>query len=440
MSEGEDLDRGADPVIRPETSPTLGHVISAGGVVLVRRTEVGARIAVMESGGLASLPRAEVGPGESAETAARRAARVFLGGAPRLRRTLGETREATGEGLVLTWFWLASPGRGPDASDPQGSAVPPGFRVHWMEVEEARLSLESEDEADLLSHLGPDDLRSKSSPLASGERRELRAALSLTREQILHRHGADEGLDLAEGSGAAPAGGEVADQAVEEAPEAARFELHRAEERLARGDLEGARRAQARAARAVLFALDGPERRVEFTRLWRNLPDPTRQGLGLGGLTPGWTPGVGDLLTLHDASEAEREERHREQIAARGHQVRASLALLASIAALSWLAAAAPLATSHGLDVPVMYALHFCLLGAVGGWSGGALRRVRAVAGREAPSTAAFDAALGAAAGLGAGLALSAGFTTPLAGGHLAFAATATYIAGWLGVLQFKRR
>lgn len=435
-------------------------MISAGGVIVVRRTEAGARIAVMESGGLASLPRAEVGPGESAETAARRAARVFIGGSTRLRRTLGETRESTDEGLVLTWFWLASVGRWADPEPASPCAPPPGFRVHWMEVEEARLSLESEDEADLLAHLGSEELRAHPSPLASAERRELRAALSLTRERTLGRHGASDALENMDAAGTSLPPGEAPDEGVEVSLETARFELHRAEQRLARGDLEGARRAQARAARAGLFSLDSSGRRVEFARLWGSLPDSTRQGLGLGGFTPGLAPGLEQLLTLHDAAESEREEGHRRQAAARGHQVRASLALLGSAAAFSWLAAAAPLAVEHGFDIPVMYALHACLLGAVGGWTGGALRRIRSVAGlaitgrpvadhevssrRDAAQGIApapvFEVALGAAAGLAAGLALSGGLTAPLSGGHLAFAAVGTYAAGWFGVRQFERR
>ncbi len=438
MSEGEETGSGAEPVI------------SAGGVVLVRRTGAGARIAVMESGGLASLPRAEVGPGESAETAARRAARVFLGGSPRLHRTLGETREATDGGQVLTWFWLASPRGGLRSGTSSEAAPPQGFHLHWMEVEEARLSLESEDEAELLAHLGARDLRTPPSPLASGERRELRAALSLTREQALPRHGASVGVvhpeatDPSGGAAVTDLSSEVSEEDLDAALEAAQFELHRAEERLERGDLEGARRAQVRAARAGLFALDGPGRRVEFARLWRSLSAPTRQDLGLDGFTPGWTPGLCDLLTLHDAAEAQREERHRERATSIGHQVRASLALLASVTAFSWLAAAAPLAVEHGLDTPAMYALHLSLLGALGGWSGGALRRVRSVRGHPAPPrpalTPPFEAALGAGAGLAAGLALSAGFTTPPAGGHLAFVAATTYAAGWFGFSLLQRR
>lgn len=429
MSEGEATAGGA------------GAVVSAGGVVLVRSSEAGARIAVLESGGHASLPRAEVGPGESAETAALRAARAFVGGEARLRRTLGETRERTGEGLILTWFWLAAPGRATSSGAGPESSPPPGYRLHWMEVEEARLSLGSEDEAELLRHLGVDDLRGRLRPLASAERRELKAALSLTRERSLSLEGPGADLAADDAGGARDhsdrdAHGEV----LEEAMEFAQLELQRAEERLGRGDLEGARRARARAARAGLFALDGPGRRVEFARLWRTLPDATRQGLGLERFTPGPPPGLQDLLTLHDAVEAEREERHRGRSVARGHQIRASLALIATAGVFSWIAAAAPLAVARGLDVPGVFALHFCLLGAVGGWSGGAFRRVRESGAHSGPTIPTFDATLGAAVGLAAGAALTAGFTDLAVGGHLAFVAAATYAAGWGGTALLSRR
>ena len=411
-------------------------VVSAGGVVLVRRSEAGARIAVMESGGLASLPRAEVGPGESAETAALRAARTFVGGEPRLLRTLGETRERTDDGLVLTWFWLATPGRGSASSEGTGSTPPPGYRLHWMEVEEARLSLGSEDEAELLRHLGAGDLRGVLRPLASAERRELQAALSSTRERSLSLQGPAGHVAAGEDGGLGISRGEL----LEEAMEFAQFEVQRAEERLGRGDLEGARRARARAARAGLLALDGPGRRVEFARLWRTLPDATRQGLGLERFTPDSPPCLQDLLTLHDAVEAEREERHRDRSVARGHQVRASLALIATASVFSWIAAAAPLAVARGLDVPGVFALHFCLLGAVGGWCGGAFRRVRESGAHSGPTITVFDATLGAAVGLAVGAALTAGFTHLAVGGHLAFVAAATYAAGWGGTALLSRR
>jgi ADP-ribose pyrophosphatase YjhB (NUDIX family) len=411
-------------------------VVSAGGVVLVRRSEAGARIAVMESGGLASLPRAEVGPGESAETAALRAARTFVGGEPRLLRTLGETRERTDEGLILTWFWLATPGRGSASSEGPGSTPPPGYRLHWMEVEEARLSLGSEDEAELLRHLGAGDLRGVLRPLASAERRELEAALSSTRERSLSLQGPAGHFAAGEDGGLETTRGEL----LEEAMEFAQFEVQRAEERLGRGDLEGARRARARAARAGLFALDGPGRRVEFARLWRGLSETTRQGLGIDRFSPGPPPHLEDLLTLHDAAEAEREELQRGREVARGHQVRASLALLASAAVFSWLAAAAPLAVERGLDVPGMFALYFALLGAVGGWCGGALRRVRGSEGHAGPTVPTFDASLGAAAGVAAGAALTAGLTTLALGGHLAFVSASAYAAGWAGTVLSSRR
>jgi len=429
MSEGEATTRSADPVV------------SAGGVVLVRRTGAGARIAVMESGGLASLPRAEVGPGESAETAALRAAHAFVGGEPRLQRTLGETRERTGEGLVLTWFWLATPGREPSQGVGSEFAPPPGYRLHWMEMEEASLSLGSEQEAELLRYLGADELRGNLRPLASAERRELEAALSLTREQTLHPQGPAADLAAGDGGGRGSSTGvDVGHEILDEATEFAQLEIQRAEERLERGDLEGARRARARAARAGLFALDGPGKRVEFARLWRALPDATRHGLGMERFSPGSPPPLEDLLTLHDAVEAEREDRHRQRDVARGHQVRASLALLASAAVFSWLAAAAPLAVERGLDVPGTFALHFGLLGAVGGWCGGAFRRVRQSEGHAGPTIPAFDATLGAALGLAAGAALTAGFTTLMMGGHLAFVSAATYAAGWAATALVSRR
>ncbi|MDG1985938.1 MAG: hypothetical protein P8M11_15385 [Planctomycetota bacterium] len=417
--------------IEPRAKP----VISAGGVLFIRRTGLGARIAVIECRGLASLPRAEAGPGESAETAAMRAAEAFVGHGARLVRTLGETREQTDEGEVLTWFWLASPARGRQGSAAGQANPPEGYRLHWVELEEAILTLESEDEAELLRHLNGKELRTRAPLLPSGARSELEVALSLARERALAYHGAWRGAEQV-----SPLDGELHADAgprdLDALLEIAQVEVQRAEERLARGDMRGARRARARAARAALFTLDAPGRRVEFARLWRALPEQDREQLGLSHLAPGAPPELADLLTLHDAAEARAEQDDSDRAVASGLQRRASLPLLASAAAMVWIATAAPLAVESGLDVPATFALHSSALGALGGWTAGSIRRVQ---GGAAPPIAPFEAALGAAAGLAAGAALSAGFTTALAGGHLAFMAAAVYAAGWAGARSLAR-
>ena len=395
-------------------------IISAGGAVVIRRTEVGARVAVLESGGLVSLPRAEVGPGESAETAARRAASAFVGDEVRLGRTLGQSREAAPDGEVLTWFWLAaSAARGLDPAA-GGAAPPPGYDLHWMDLEEAALSLESEEEAALLEELRAGDLRPRRSPLASAERRGLDAALAGLRDASLPGPAVDPTTDP------------------EEALAAARLELARSEERLTRGDLEGARRAQARAARAGLVALDGPGRRVEFARLRRALPEELRRSLDPGDLDalslvpgrgPGEAPSLEALLTLHDAVESEATRRGRARATRRAHEVRAALALLSSVGAAVALALLAP--GQLEAERAWAFALQFAAFAALGGWAGGALRRTR---GRGLwRRAAALEAAAGAAAGLAAGAALTAGFAHLPGQGHLTFVLGAVYAAGWFG-------
>ena len=98
-----------------------GH--TAGGVIVVRATESGPRLAVLESGGVVSLPKAEAGPGMSAETAAHRAAAAFVGQRVRLVESIGETRKLVDGDDVVTWFWLARPGRAVEL-DPAEPAPP----------------------------------------------------------------------------------------------------------------------------------------------------------------------------------------------------------------------------------------------------------------------------------------------------------------------------
>ncbi|MEM1448637.1 MAG: hypothetical protein AAGI22_05960, partial [Planctomycetota bacterium] len=189
---------------------------TAGGVLVVRRGETGARVAVLESGGLVSLPRAEVGPGESAETAARRAAQVFLGRRIRLVESIGETSDALEGDSVVTWYWLAHERRGPQ---PLPSARPPaGFALHWIDVEEALDVLHSDAERELVAGFARRRQRPRSQVFASGDHRALaRDVESIRDATVSEAQATDDPRQL-------------------DALLQAREELERAEARLARGD------------------------------------------------------------------------------------------------------------------------------------------------------------------------------------------------------------
>lgn len=387
-------------------------IISAGGAVVVRRTRAGARIAVMEAGGIASLPRAEVGPGESAESAARRAATAFVGDGVRLTRTLGQSRERTSQDEVLTWFWLARSGRRDLEVGAGDSPGVEGFSVVWMELEAAIAALDSPEEAALLEQLTGTDLRPRGALAASVGERALRAELRSLRDRYHSGHAVDLGADP--------------DQALA----AAQLELRRAERRLSTGDLAGARRAQARAERAGLLALDPAGCRVAFGRLWRALPREVALELGLPQPPPGAAPPMADLLTLHDAVEALALEREHALESRRGHELRLALALVSTVGAMAVLSLG--LAAPHriAVDTPTGLALQAALIGALGGWSGQALRSlVGEVPGRRT----ALALAGGAAAGLAVGAAMTAGLEELPGGGRLMLVAAASYAAGWFG-------
>ncbi|MEO0661689.1 MAG: hypothetical protein AAFZ87_09140, partial [Planctomycetota bacterium] len=148
---------------------------TAGGVILVKSARVGPRIAVMESGGLSSLPKAEVGEGMSVETAALDAALAFTGLAVRLEEAIGETDEFIDGVHVTTWFWLARPARTVlgDAAGPTAT----GFALHWLPVEEALEVLSSPAERALVERIRTRAIRARKPALVAPGAAELAADL-----------------------------------------------------------------------------------------------------------------------------------------------------------------------------------------------------------------------------------------------------------------------
>jgi len=418
-SGGEDPCAVASPataspdVSGPDDAP-IGDL--AGGVVLVRRSAAGARIAVLEAGGQVSLPKAEVGEGSSPETAALDAAHAFTGLNARLVESIGESREDVGGAVVRTWFWLARPSRvlAGDAVGPTAA----GFTLHWVDVEEALDALDSEGERAVVERVRRrPELRSGPHRLASPE------TVAVVRELDAFR---DE-------SGA----GALADL---DALTRARIELERAEERLDRGDAAGARRARARGPRATLATLDGRGRALALQRALDRAPERLRATLAAA------TPGHGaaddvplDLLTtIHAAVDAALDEDDARAAARRAAQSRAALALGATALGALVAAAAGLLGGDAPALAPFTAALVYLASGALGGWTGETLQVLRdpergplGAGGARRGVVLPMAAAAGGLTGLALGAFLTSGLQTDAAtdGG---FVLGATFAAGWL--------
>ncbi|QDV08057.1 hypothetical protein Poly30_35930 [Planctomycetes bacterium Poly30] len=384
---------------------------NAAGACVIRATDAGARIAVLESGGLVSLPKAEVGPGESAETAATRAAEAFTGRKVKLVETLGETEEWIEGEPMATWFWLARPTR---AAGLDLVAPPPaGFTLHWLDLEEAAQALSSDGERSLVTRLLSQPLPAKKLAFASPEHRHLAQDLEAFR---------DDSVALARGA---------QDPEQLEALLRARDEIERAEERLTRGDVAGARRARARAERETLGALDDEGRSVAFRRALDRAPEHLRPALAAAAPVNGGPVSVDVLLAVHSAVETALEDEARKQDARRTAQTHATIALGATAAAVLIAAAAGLFKTAPRpvLDT-VGAALVFLTAGLLGGWVGEALFSLREERGQRRLSLP-MAAAAGALAGLAVGAVLSSGFETLMVE-DAALSVAATFAAGWL--------
>lgn len=407
---------GDDPGIYPHSAP--GEPRAAGGVIVVRAFDGGPRIAVLESGGVVSLPKAEAGPGMSAETAAHRAAEAFTGKRVRLQESLGETHETLEGDEVVTWFWLAKPVAGARL-DPAAPA-PAGFRLHWIDVEEAEQVLTSEQERHLLDHLHARELGTRRRPFASLEARSLAAELEAFRDESAH------------------AARSMHDPDQLDALMRAREEIERAEGRLARGDAAGARRARARAEREVLASLDGHGRALALQRALDRAPEHMRPALRAAAPAPGEAVSSDVLLAVQAAVDSALESQEREVELQRAAQIRATVALMATTAAVL---AASGFGLFRGealpaFDTGIASAL-FAGCGLLGGWVGEALYALREP-NRRRHLALPLTAATGALAGLALGAVISGGFTA-LKTQDAALVVAATFAAGWLARVLLPR-
>lgn len=408
---------GGDPDEFGETglgsdSAEPGEVRMAGGVLLVRAMDTGHRLAVLESDGWLSLPKAEAMPGESAEHAAQRAAEAFTGLRVQLAESVGETEDWIGDDLLRSWMWLARPARGPVSRAPRAGAE--GFQLHWLDLEEAEGMLGSEGERDLVARLRRIPLPGRRIPSLSADRRSMAHDLEAFRDSsaaLARRTGDPEHLD---------------------AFLRARDEIERAEERLARGDRAGARRARARAERETLLSLDADGRALAMRRALERAPEHLAPILSSVAPAPGAPVSHEVLLAVHSAVEAEAEESAREQDLRGGAQAQAAIALGA--ATLFALVASATGLLGSAADAPAVdpwvLAVAFVVAGALGGWVGEALYGLRQNA-RASSLALPLATAAGGLAGFVLGAVLSGGLV-PLGAGGSPLVIAATFAAGWL--------
>ncbi|MEC8512609.1 MAG: hypothetical protein VX015_10725 [Planctomycetota bacterium] len=381
---------------------------TAGGVAIVRATESGPRLAVLESGGVVSLPKAEAGPGMSAETAAHRAAEAFVGQRVRLLESIGETRERLDGDDVVTWFWLARPGRAA-ALDP-AEPPPPGFELHWIDLEEAEQALTSEGERALVTRLAGRTFPHGRRPFDSLETRGLAAELEAFRDEN------------------AAAVDALEDEERIDALMRAHGEIERAETRLARGDTAGARRARARAERERLASLDAHGRGSALLRAIERAPAHMRSSLRAAAPASGSAVSLDALLAIQTAVDTAVEEQERALELRRAAQLRATTALLATAltvvtaGALGLFDVAAELGAGGATTL-------FAVAGLLGGWVGEALFVVREPD-RGQHVAQPLTSASGAVAGLALGAILTRGFAT-LSAENAALILAAAFAAGW---------
>lgn len=405
---------GRAEALRPSSNGASG-ARAAGGVVLLKATEAGTRIAVVACGGVVSLPRAEVGPGEGAEDAAGRAARVFLGCDVRLVASVGETREVDEGVETLTWFWAARLRR---ASRTRPMGPPPsGFESHWLDLDEAADLLDSEDEGRLVARLGRQPLRRRRKPLASPEHRAIRYDVESLRDATLASVETET------------------DPGARESLYHARIELERAEDRLERGEDAAARRAYARAERDALTALDDPARVATLKRGIDRLSPAERDAFDVRPPQSIVAASLDEVLRAQSLVQGALEERARRERDLRSAQIQATLAF--GVTALAVVVVA-----SLDLFRPTLnggphigsetLAVVYLVAGACGGWAGEALLSLRSN-GREGALWLPLAAGAGAVAGLILGALVTDGLATPPAPSSAALTLAGAFAAGWLG-------
>ncbi|MEM9381337.1 MAG: hypothetical protein AAGB93_15395 [Planctomycetota bacterium] len=395
---------------------------TAGGVLAVRRGESGPRVAVLEAGGMVSLPRAEVGPGESAETAAHRAAQVFLGRRVRLVESIGETSDELDGASVVTWYWLAHERRGPQ---PLPTARPPaGFTLHWIDVEEALDALDSDAERDLVVDFARRRQPPRPHVFASGDHRALARDVESIRDATVAEAQVTEDPHQLEGL------------------MQAREELERAEARLARGDDAGARRARARAERARLASLDEVGRAASLRSALARLTTEEREDLGVPIPGDGQPVPLTSLVAVHTAVDACLEQRSHAAAERRTAQLRATAAI-GSTAVAFVLVAALGLLGSAGMNGSSTVgagalALAHAAFGALGGWVGEALHALREPDDAHRAGIP-LGAATGALAGLAVGALLTGGLASAAVGTGLGAGLAVAFASGWIARTALPR-
>ncbi len=390
---------------------------SAAGVLILRTTESGPRLATLEAGGLVSLPRSEVGPGETGETAARRAARHFVGVEVRLVESLGETTDIVDGDAVSTEYWLGSARLG-DLLRP-GAQPPASFALRWLDLEEAVDALDSDSERDLVARFALRPQPARQRTFASAEHRDLTRDIEAFRDRTVSRVAATEGPEHLE------------------ALLRACDEIERAEGRLARGDDAGARRARARAERETLAVLDAQERVVSLRRALARFPADEGPADEIAVPADGEPVSFDALLAVHTALDAALQETERATARRRRAQLQAAVAIGSTMIAVVLLASSGVFTQAPDETAAITFgagrlAFFFALVGTLGGLvseSLGALRETDRARRVGLP----LGAATGGLAGLALGALLTGGLTGVPAGTSVALTLACVFAAGWFG-------
>ncbi|MEE2940785.1 MAG: hypothetical protein VX460_10405, partial [Planctomycetota bacterium] len=287
---------------------------------------------------------------------------------------------------------------------------PPGFQLHWIDIEEAAQTLTSERERELAARLTGRPFTHWRRPFDSLEERDLAAELEALRDE------------------SAATAANLEDPGRLEALMRAREEIERAEVRLARGDAAGARRARARARREALASLDPHGREHALQRAIERAPAGMRSALRAAAPAPGEPVSADALLAVHAAVDAAVEDQERGLELRRAVQLRATAALLATAAAVVTAGVLGLFGVAVELGAGGATTL-FAVAGLLGGWVGEALFAIREPD-RGQHLAPPFAAATGAVAGLALGAVLTGGFA-PLSAEDAALTLAATFAAGW---------
>lgn len=390
---------------------------TAAGVLILRTTESGPRLATLEAGGLVSLPRSEVGSSETGETAARRAARHFVGVEVRLVESLGETAEIVNGDSVSTEYWLGSARLG-DLLRP-GAQPPASFALRWLDFEDALDALHSDSERDLVARFARRPQPARQQAFASTEHRDLARDIEAFRDRTVSRVTATDD----------PEHLEVLLRACDE--------IERAEGRLARGDDSGARRARARAERETLAVLDAQERVVSLRRALGRFPADGGPTDGVAVPADGEPVSFDALLAVHTALDAALQDQERAMLRRRRAQLQAAVAIGLTMITVVLLASFGVFTPASDETAAITFgtgglAFVFALVGTLGGLvseSLGALRDTDRAHRVGLP----LGAATGGLAGLALGALLTGGLTGVPAGTSVALTLACVFAAGWFG-------